>query len=318
MFKRNKIYPLIFITVGCLFLSLLIVEYVLRQNYYNTYGTARELDWMRANYRKSGIYTLDKNFGFRPKLGTDYYSEYGTLLQGYDSRKAIDRKRVLFIGDSVTAQGYIVDGLRKLYGEQFFQYWNAGVGSYNTVQIVRFYEEYNYNVEPSHVIYTFHLNDFETTPVAFFNADEELVVFAPNTTIKKINRFLFQVSMVYRLYLSNRIKKMQDPRRTIHEEVFASLRKLRDRLKDKSIAFTVLINPTLKPISEWNDSDAKAHEQITIMLKDLEIRYFDLTAVLDDAFALSIPMCRKDVWHPSKEMGRLYADYLFEKELLSY
>jgi hypothetical protein len=107
-------------------------------------------------------------------------------------------------------------------------------------------------------------------------------------------------------------------RSTIDEELFASLRKLRDRLKDKSIAFTVSINPTLKPMSEWNEFDTKAHAQITIMLKALEIRYFDLTAVLEDAFALSIPMCRKDVWYPSKEMGQLYADYLFENDLLFY
>jgi hypothetical protein len=47
----------------------------------------------------------------------------------------------------------------------------AGVESFNTVQEVAYDRSFNRFIRLDHVILTFHLNDFETTPVAFREAD---------------------------------------------------------------------------------------------------------------------------------------------------
>ncbi len=51
-------------------------------------------------------------------------------------------QRVLFLGDSVTARGGIIAELASLYGNEQFEYWNAGVESYDTCQEVRYFERY--------------------------------------------------------------------------------------------------------------------------------------------------------------------------------
>ena len=91
--------------------------------------------------------------------------------------------------------------LRKLYGDKDYEYWNAGVESYNTLQELAFYKLCNQGVHPDHVILTFHLNDFETTPVSFLDKDGKAVIYIPNCPSREINRYLFEQFHLYRLYV---------------------------------------------------------------------------------------------------------------------
>jgi len=63
------------------------------------------------------------------------------------------------------------------------------------VQEVAYYRQFNRPIHPDHVILTFHLNDFETTPVAFREADGTVVVFAPNWPVRRLHPWLFQHSL---------------------------------------------------------------------------------------------------------------------------
>ena len=128
------------------------------------------------------MWAIDSDFGFRPVLGNSEYNVYGTLYNNYSFEKKENTKRLLFLGDSVTRRAKIIDALRESYGEEKFEYFNAGVESFNTVQEVAFYKKYNSVIRPDHLILTLHNNDFETTPVAFYNQDHHLVIYAPGTT----------------------------------------------------------------------------------------------------------------------------------------
>ena len=152
------------------------IEAVLRITHqYATFGAATELPWMRNNSQDfSQIFTIDPDFGFRPILGTGGYTEYGTSPNTYPVQKRPGITRLLFIGDSVTGRGRIIEAIKQIYDDEVFEYWNAGVESFNTIQEVRFYQRYNAAVYPDHVILTFHLNDFEPTPVAFFTGRQEV------------------------------------------------------------------------------------------------------------------------------------------------
>ncbi|MBU9889323.1 MAG: hypothetical protein KTQ49_05595 [Candidatus Omnitrophica bacterium] len=228
---------------------------------------------MRQKYGDPQKYVVDPEFGFRPILEKGIYNRWGTLANSYSlDKKPSGVTRLLFIGDSVTATGHIVAGLKKVYGEDKFEYWNAGVRGFNTIQEVKFYKKYNQPIKPDHVILTFHLNDFETTPVAFFNSERRLTVFAPELPSKTISPFWFQKSMLYRLCLGIVIKAGLPKREHIDREVAASLAELRDILARDRIDFTVLINPTCKPSNEWNDWDKKAKKKERPLLRVLGIK----------------------------------------------
>src|SRR5215467_10511368 len=104
---------------------------------YRAFGGAAELTQFRQGGPDSTLWAVvDPHFGFRPVLGEGPYTRFGTLANDYAAAKPPGVQRLLFIGDSVTHRGYIVDALRAVYGSQQYEYWNAGVEAFNTVQEV--------------------------------------------------------------------------------------------------------------------------------------------------------------------------------------
>ena len=151
------------IIFSIIFAVLLLEGFLRIRNTNSLFGAASELYWMReSKHDLTHLFTIDPDFGFRPILENGVYNKFGTLCNHYTGEKNPNKLRLLFIGDSVTARGKIINELRKIYGLEKFEYWNAGVESFNTVQEVQFYKKYNHLIKPDHVILMFHLNDFET------------------------------------------------------------------------------------------------------------------------------------------------------------
>lgn len=279
------------------------------------------MDWIPNHisnhpHDQKKLFTIDPKFGFRPILGTGRYSEYGTKINTYSIEKRQNTERLLFIGDSVTYRGKIIDALRRLFGEENFEYWNAGVESFNTVQEVNFYREYNMAISPDHVILTFHLNDFETTPISFYHGDK-IVVYGPNTSLEDINPWLFQHIHIYRLFLWLKIAITDPGRKAISQEVQDSLMEMKTILATNDTDFTVLIFPYLKPYEEWKPDEKESRHRIIGILKELEIAYFDLFDILTEAIhnGVNIQEEEGDSFHPSEEISILFAKYLYEKHI---
>ena len=272
------------------------------------FGSARELRQFRESGAIGALFTLDPAFGFRPVLGSALYSPYGTLRNEYAPEKPAGTTRLLFVGDSVTARGKIVAALRRRLGEAGVEYWNAGVESFNTRQEVAFYKRYNAAIHPDHVILTFHLNDFESTPVAFRDRRGRLHVYAPNLPARHVNGWLFRRSYLYRWWLG----KTRTGDRQIDEvmaETRAALAELRDLLARDGIRFSVLVLPFLKPYTEWQPGDQFAHRAILCMLAELGIRHVDLYPSLAQALADGIKTreVATDDWHPSDAVSERFA-----------
>jgi len=302
-------------------LVLVSCEAILRYtNPYSVHGAGQELGWMRTNpHDLTKVFTLDPEFGFRPILGGPSYNVYGTLPNHYAIDKVPGVQRVLFVGDSVTARGKIIEALKRMYGEDRFEYWNAGVESFNTVQEVKFYKKVNYTVRPDHVILTFHMNDFETTPVAFLNQDDKLVVYAPNVPLQRINPWLFQNSHLYRLLLGTTVSHT-GRREAMAKEVRQSLGELKDLLEQDHIAFTVIVHPLLKPSEQWVSEDMRMRSMILTVLDQLKIRHFDLFDELQSAIrsGVNVQEGTGDHWHPSADVSERFARYLYESGLLAF
>lgn len=165
---------------------------------------------------------------------------------------------------------------------------------------------------------TFHLNDFETTPVAFLDGDGRLVVYAPNFPAKELNPWLFKRSRLYRLYLGI-AKTSNENIDAVIEDTRVSLKELKNTLDRDNTLLTVLVLPLLKPYSEWESGDKFSRETILRILQDLHIRHFDLLNVLEQAMVGEIELCEQpgDDWYPSAAMSDLFAGYLYENGLFS-
>jgi len=315
---RKKILLRFLISFVSILASLLTAEIVLRHLHpWSAFGAATELLDMRNNpYDLRNLFTLDPDFGFRPILGNKFYNQYGTKTNTYAMKKRDGVTRLIFIGDSVTQGGKIIDKLRRLHGEEGYEYWNAGVESFNTVQEVRYYKKYNFMVRPDHVILTFHLNDFETTPVSFYQGNQ-IVVYAPNTRLARINPWLFRQSYVYRLLSGLLLDRDGKGRDSIKREVHESLRELRDLLLADKVRLSVLVLPYFKPCSGWSQSEKRDRTTIIGILDNLEIRYFDLFDVMEDAAreGINIQQSRGDHWHPSEEVSVLIGKHLQAEQL---
>ena len=250
---------------------------------HRAFGGAQELPQFRRGDNLS-TFVIDPDFGFRPILPSGSYTRFGTLANGYAEAKRPGVTRLLFIGDSVTRRGHIVEALKSQYGSQGYEYWNAGVESFNTVQELGYYRRFNRAIQPDHVILTFHLNDFETTPVAFREADGTLVVYAPNWPVRRLNPWLFQHSYTYRYWLG-----LVTPRKTarseIIEEVRASLADLQRVVAVDNARVTVLVLPILRPLADWKPEYKEYRRIILGMLESLRIRHFDLLMPLNEALA---------------------------------
>ena len=286
---------------------------------YRAFGGAAEL----TQFRQGGpgglsTFVIDPAFGFRPVLGEGPYTRFGTLANDYAAAKPPGVQRLLFMGDSVTHRGFIVDALRAEYGSQQYEYWNAGVEGFNTVQEVAYYRQFNRPIHPDHVVLTFHLNDFETTPVAFRDADGTLVVFAPNWPVQRLNPWLFRHSYTYRYWLGL-VTPKKAARSEIIAEVRASLADLQRMVAVDGARLTVLVLPILQPISAWKPQDREYRRLILDILASMRLRYFDLLEPLNEALAEGAVVVEPNdalFWHPSREAATYFARYLRTQHLL--
>jgi hypothetical protein len=286
---------------------------------YRAFGGASELTQFRQGVADDlSTFVIDPTFGFRPVLGDGPYTRFGTLANTYAAAKSPGVRRLLFIGDSVTHRGHIVDALRAAYGSQRYEYWNAGVESFNTVQEVQYYRRFNRPIHPDHVILTFHLNDFETTPAAFRDADGTLVVFAPNWPVRRLNLWLFQHSYTYRYWLG-----LVTPKKTVRTEIIAevraSLADLERMVTVDGTRLTVLVLPILQPVSDWKPEYREYRHLILDILGALGIRYFDLLEPLNEALVNGVVVAEPGdhlSWHPSREAAAYFARHLTMQHLL--
>ena len=320
---RTKILPAVLLLIVVALssvISILAIEVFHRLKApYRTLGGAQELpQFRRGAPDKLSAFVVDPDFGFRPILGSGNYTRFGTLANDYPETKRPGVVRLLFIGDSVTRRGQIVEALRAQYGSQHYEYWNAGVESFNTVQEVAYYKRFNRPIRPDHVILTFHLNDFETTPVAFPVADGTLVVYAPNRPIQRLNPSLFRHSYTYRYWLG-----LLSPRKAARSEI---IEQVRDSLADLSrgiardnARLTVLVLPILRPPNDWKPEYREYRRLILEMLESLRIRHFDLLTPLKEALADGVIVTENGddlFWHPSRDAAYYFAKYLRIQQLL--
>ncbi len=271
-------------------------------------------DWRKYSDEFKKVFQPDPDLGFRPKLGTDWYDQHGiNIKHGGYSAKAPEQRRVLFIGDSVTARRAIDKGMLKVFGSDNLQYLNAGVESYNTHQESLWYERFNRQAQPDHVILTLHMNDFDVTPVAFYDANGDMAMVAPDKSALGINAWAFQHIYIYRSYFTWRIQKhVQYDVKEGEEVMRQALQKLQQLCQQDGTNFTVLVLPVCRPLDQWKAQQKDRRLRALKLLTDLGIHHFDLLPPMQEAIAAGVEVqeTKGDDWHPSVALGEGFARYL--------
>ncbi len=316
--RRTTLLRCLLLT-GSIALSLLLAEGIMRWRApYSAHGAAVELPWMRENpYDLTSVFTVDPAFGFRPILGNDYYNEYGTLQAAYPVEKRPGVTRLLFPGDSVTFRGRLLDALKTRTGEERFEYWNAGVESFNTVQEVAYYRRYNAGLRPDHVILTFHLNDLETTPIAFVQ-DGKLVVYAPNRPLRRVSQPLFEHSHLYRLWLGTVLGNGDRDQDAIVAGVRDALAELAAQTREEGARLSVVVLPVFARSETWTEGQRASRETILAILDELGIRHFDMMPIVEEALGQGVQVqdTPGDRDHPSAAVAGAMAEGLIADGLL--
>jgi len=258
---------------------------------------------------------FDEELGYFPKVGEGgEYGPYGCLANDYRADDRGQKKRVLFIGDSVTHRGEIIEALKQLYGEADFEYWNAGVESFNTAQILELYRRHNKGLEPDHVVLTFHNNDFQLTPVAK-EENGEVVLYIPSQEPVEAPLPVLGRTSLYKLWLqlgsAEYERKPNDVKRDLAE--------IKRLVEEHGGQFSVLVFPILKPMEEWNEREKRSRKNALRILEELNLRSFDLLKALPEKKSeyQRLRQDPEDTWHPSSEGGMVMGRFLYEAELFS-
>lgn len=267
----------------------------------------------------------DAEAGYIPVVGTVNYDRFGCRVDRYgangqrlpdnDGNHQAGRKRVLFVGDSVTRRGRIQQALEQIYGERAYEYWNAGVESFNTAQELIFYKRFNSALKPDKVILTFHNNDFEDTPLVFAD-NGELQIHFMRRDGNHINPWLFSHSYLYRWLTGLSLGMIDRQRQRAH--VAEALAGFKATLEQQKIDFSVVLLPILKPYEQWTNREKWSRENALSLFKEQQIRSYDLFADMQKALTegVSLQETPGDSWHPSVQASQHFARYLAEQKIL--
>lgn len=255
-----------------------------------------------------GIFQVDGALGYRPVPGGAGYGPHGATWNEYAPEKPPGKRRLLFVGDSVTERHKLIDALRELLGEDH-EYWNAGIPGYATEQELLYYRDHLGEIAADHVLLTFHLNDYDTTPVVFESGGEFVAVHAKvGDTLP--SAWLMRHSFLYR-YTWTRLVRLTSSTRpaALEAEVARNLAALRDLVRARGADFTVLVLPWIQDPAEWQDPKPRHYELTLRVLDELGIRHFGFLATLERALADGVPVhqTKDDPQHPSLELARLMA-----------
>ena len=260
-------------------------------------------------------YTPDDECGYLPRINGQFYGAQGCVYNDYKLEKPAGKRRILFIGDSVTHRGRIIDKLRKLYGNVNYEYWNAGVESFNTAQEVALYRRYNHLIKPDMVVLTFHNNDFMQTPLVY-REKGKLQLLTPLHDRDHINTWLFEYSYIYRCYVGRTWRGDQDEKAV---RVRQNLQELQKLIAADGAQLKVILLPLMRPLKDYDQGENWSRDHALAITQDLHLSTIDLAPALEEILVQKKPVeeTKGDYWHPNQWAADHLAKYLYDHGLLN-
>lgn len=302
---KRAIMRAILITFGVVS-AMIVTELGLRMYYPDGSIPAAHLE--STSDEEHTTFHEDPECGYLPIVSVGDYGPHGCVLNDYDVAKKT-APRILFVGDSVTHRARIIEALKQLYGADTFEYWNAGVESFNTKQEAVLYRKHNFAIKPDHVVLTFHNNDFRATPIVVRERGQ-IKVYLPGLNV---NPWLFRKSYLYRWAWPRAEDKSER-----QKQVLEGLTEFKELLAKDNIGLSVVLHPMLKPVADWDQNELQSRELSLQYFKQLDLKVYDLLPALESALAegLEVVEAPGDTLHPNDAMAQRFAKLLKEQGLL--
>lgn len=263
------------------------------------------------------VLTQDPELGYRPLLGGRDYAEHGALRNEYALEKPAGVRRVLFLGDSATRRGKLVAALREAWGSAGYEYWNAGVEGYAPVQELGYYRRYLGDIRADHVVLTLHPNDFETTPLSFFDRQGKLHLYWARLPLAELSPWLLRHSWLYRFLVGWRLRRQGagQVEAQVEAELVDSLEALAALTRERGARLSLLLLPRLEPLERWPAVVRERHAALLAHLARLGLEHHDLTPAIERARGEDGPLLESpgDVHHPGTGFARAAAALLREQ-----
>lgn len=295
---RNGIANLALICAG-LAIGLAIAELVLRFFFpFATFGGGQELDWFRKGPALP-LVVLDPTLGFRPVLNNGVYDDSGIMLATSMRARVAPAATILFMGDSVTARGRIVRQTANLLGVDDVDYINGGVEAYNVQQEVEFFFRYQAKLRPRHIIHILHVNDLQSTPIAYRDPDGQLNVYAMYGKREALNPWLYEHLYLYRWALALALPRL-DPS-DIAAQAGRDLERMRKYAAQTGSTYEVALFPILAPYEKWSPYERLARDLLLAAARSAGVQPLDLLPLSEQMNAAGVEIIEKrsDYWHPN-------------------
>ncbi len=288
----------------------------------NVYNFDDRTAIMQVNELKKAALDMqrDDELGYRPNTGGDsLYDGHGAFKNEYSLEKAPGNTRVLFIGDSIAAIGYLSAAVKGLNQAGGYEYWNMGVHGYSTRQELKYFERYGRKLRPDIVILEFCLNDFDGTPVVLKDENGKTIVANLYLGEEHFNYWLYKHSTLYRLYLS--LKASVSDRAGLVEDVRKNIKKMQQYAREDGFALRVVVYPLLLEYDQWPESYKTQRQDAVALLKDLGVEFYDANDFVQGQIKARsrdhVRLGRDDQFHPSKALAKDLAGQILDAGFLA-
>jgi lysophospholipase L1-like esterase len=339
--KKTKLKK-IFTAIGVMFLSvlftLLVLELVLRVVYdFRAHERRRGFHAVTKLYRlsknKNLVYELCPNSELKlEEKGIDLKINYFGFRDNKYSLNKGDKKRVIFIGDSLTYGWHI--NLHETYHKQLekrlhkknydIDVMGMGVVGYNTVQEYHLIKEKVLKFNPDIIVLQICPNDFRRTLGIKKENKGKHYILLPSRDIaipyvlekNAITHFFMRRSHLYKFInvklelLIKKWDKNYTPKEYFlmgEDKSFRYLKKIKNFLDGEGITFCAVIFPYRKTGEIYRY--ASLHKRIGDLLTHLQVPYIDLYR----EFNITGPA---DIWadksHPNAKGNRIAAETLLD------
>lgn len=310
-YKYKKIYLNIILFLSSFCFTILFIEAFLRVFPLNNNLYYRDLEWNHWGNSEmiklyNELYVYNDELGYERK---DIYERIKTVLRN-DSQSY----KILILGDSITQWGKYVDYFNNLLAERYnegIEVVNAGVMGYDTALEYRYLKHRGLELRPNLVILQFCVNDFRGTPIIIKQKDGSWFALNGNEKIVKwISPKLIAKSKLYE-FITLRLLYLSRGEGINRNTVDVPLRKMKQLLKEKDIAFYILIFPWLAE-SQCIEAGYDDHREILDILDELNLssQVIDLLPYYSRA---SFHKIRNDLIHPNDEGDKIAAQVLMNK-----
>ncbi len=291
------------IVVASASLSVIACEVGLRLLYpHGALGSGEELEFLRREPSArwmSNVMMPDEAIGFRPKLNVEGgYDKDGLRHRSHAGQSDI-RRRILFLGDSVTARGRIVRAIEKDLHDPTTEFLNGGVEAFNLTQEVSFFLRFQSALTMDRIVHQVHGNDLRATPIAFRDENGTLNAFLLNSPRQHVDQWLFQHSYLYRIglavFLSHKTEAdtLQEAR-----ENFARMAAF---AAERGIEYDVVLFPILLSQDALYRDDRRDWLALEKACREVVQKCVSLLPVLDHMLKQGQPVeeIAGDTWHPN-------------------